>query len=174
MLTASHMWELPFGRGKRFLNDNPLRYALGGWQVSGIFRAASGTYFTAAADATPCACPGNGNYADALHPVTLLKGAGPGQLWFDTSAFGQPGANRFGNAGRNTIPGPGLVNYDVSLVRNFAIRERARLEIRGEFYNVTNTPHFNNPVNNFNAGNFGQITSAYGERDVQLGARFTF
>jgi hypothetical protein len=103
-----------------------------------------------------------------------LKGAGPGQLWFATSAFGQPGPDRFGNAGRNTILGPGLVNYDVSVVRNFSIRERMRLELRDAFYNVTNTPHFNNPINNFNAGNFGQITSASGERDVQLAARITF
>jgi len=174
MLTISHIYELPFGRTKRFLSGHPLRYAFGDWQLSGIFRAASGSYFTASADATPCNCPGNGNFADALRPVNLLKGAGPGQLWFDTSAFGQPGPNRFGTAGRNSILGPGLMNYDVSLVRNFLIRERMRLEIRGEFYNLTNTPHFNNPVGNLNAGNFGQITGAFGERDVQLAARITF
>jgi hypothetical protein len=52
-----------------------------------------------------------------------------------------------------------------------------RLEFRGEFYNLTNTPRFGNPVNNVNAGNFGQITGTLfgeGERDVQLGLRLTF
>ena len=95
-------------------------------------------------------------------------------MWFDTSAFGQPGANRFGTAGRNVLTGPGLVNYDGSIVRNVALRERLRLEIRGELYNLTNTPHFNNPVGNVNAVNFGQITSASGEREVQLAMRLTF
>jgi hypothetical protein len=174
MLTVSHVYELPFGPGKRLANDGWVSYLARGWQLSGILRAASGTRFSALADSTPCNCPGNGNYADALRPVELLKGAGPGQLWFTTSSFGQPGPNRFGTAGRNTVLGPGIVNYDVSIFRNFAVRERMRLELRAEFYNVSNTPHFSNPVNNVNAGNFGQITASSGEREVQLALRLTF
>src|SRR5262249_29453368 len=152
MLTVSHVYELPFGPGKGMLARGPAAVVFGGWQLSGIFRATSGTRFSATADPTPCNCPGNNNYADVLKPVRLLKGAGPGQLWFDTSAFGQPGPNRFGTAGRNIILGPGLVNYDVAIVRNVRVRELMRVEIRAEMYNLTNTPHFGNPVANFNAG----------------------
>jgi len=174
MLVMSHIYELPFGSGKKFLSQSPLRFFVGGWQVNGILRSATGTPFSALADATPCNCPGNGNYADAVAPVRIIGGAGPQQRWFDTSAFVQPGANRFGTAGRNTIRGPGLINYDFSAFRNFRVREGVRIEFRSEFYNLTNTPHFNNPVNSFNAGNFGQVTSSYGEREIQFALRLIF
>jgi len=174
MLTISHLYELPFGSGKRFVNSSPLRFLVGGWQVNGILRAATGAPFTATADSTSCNCPGNGNFADAVAPVRILGGTGPGQLWFDTSAFAQPGPNRFGTAGRNTIRGPGLINYDFSVFRNFRIMEAARIEFRSEFYNLTNTPHFNNPNGNFNSGIFGQVTSSYGERQIQFALRLVF
>jgi hypothetical protein len=174
MLTVSHVYELPFGTGKPFLSRSPVRFVAGGWQVNGILRSATGTPFTATADATSCNCPGNGNFADAVSPVRILGGTGPGELWFSTSSFAQPGPNRFGTAGRNTIRGPGLINYDFSVFRNFRVRERMRIEFRSEFYNLTNTPHFNSPVASFNAGNFGQVTSSYGEREIQFALRLIF
>jgi hypothetical protein len=174
MFNLSHIYELPFGSGKKHLNSGLLSQVLGNWQLNGIFRAVTGAPFTVTADATPCACPGNGNFADALRKPEILRGVGPGQFWFDTAAFGQPGPNRFGTAGRNTVRGPGIVNYDFSVFRVFRIREQTNLEFRAEFYNLTNTPHFNNPVSNFNAGNFGEITSAFGEREIQFALRLTF
>jgi hypothetical protein len=92
----------------------------------------------------------------------------------DRASFAAPGANRFGNAGRNSLRGPGFVSYDLSVVRNFALGEAARLEFRGEAYNLTNTPRWGNPVNNVNDSSFGQILSAAGEREVQLALRLTF
>jgi hypothetical protein len=174
MFNLSHIYELPFGPGKSHLNSGPLSHVVGDWQLNGIFRAVTGAPFTAVADATPCNCPGNANFADSLRKTEILGGVGPGQFWFDTTAFGQPGPNRFGTAGRNTIRGPGIVNYDFSIFRIFRIREQTNLEFRAEFYNLTNTPHFNNPVNNFNLGNFGEITSAFGEREIQFALRLTF
>ncbi len=178
MLTISHLYELPFGKGKPFLRGGgPLAYIVGNWQINGIFRLATGTPFTVTADATPCNCPGNGNFADALRPAQILDGIGPGQKWFDTTAFGQPGANRFGNGGRNIVRGPRLTNYDFSLFRNFPIAERVKAEFRAEFYNISNTPHFSNPSTNLNAGNFGEISSTlggYGNREVQLAFRLIF
>jgi hypothetical protein len=69
-------------------------------------------------------CPGNGNFADALSPVQILGGVVPDQASSTTGSFGVPGANRFGDAGRNTIRGPHLSNYDFPLFRGFAIKER--------------------------------------------------
>jgi hypothetical protein len=177
MFTLSHIFELPVGKGKRYLQSGSLGYLVGNWQVNGILRSVTGTPFTVTADATPCNCPGNGNFADALSPARILGGVGPRQKWFDVTAFGQPGASRFGNTGRNTVRGPGFTNYDFSVFRIFPIRERYRLEFRSEFYNLTNTPHFANPSNNINSGNFGEITSTlggYGNREVQLALRLTF
>jgi hypothetical protein len=180
LLTISHIYELPFGKGKPFLNNGGIAaHILGGWQLNGIFRLATGTPFTATADATACNCPGNsnGNYADALTPVQTLGGIGPGQPWFSTSSFAVPSPNTFGNAGRNSIRGPGLKNYDFSLFRRFSITERFKLEFRGEFYNLTNTPHFSNPDGNVNHGTFGTISSTlsgYGNRQIQTALRLLF
>ncbi len=178
LLTISHVYELPFGKGKTFLNNgNWIAHLLENWQLNGIYRYATGTPFTATADATACNCPGNSNFADAVLPVQSIGGVGGGQAWFSTDSFAVPGPNRFGTAGRNTIRGPHLSNYDFSLFRTFAIRERLRLEFRGEFYNLTNTPHFANPSGNVSSAGFGQITgtlNGYSNRQVQAALRVTF
>jgi hypothetical protein len=177
MLTVSHIWELPIGKGKPFLNSGPAAYILGNWQINGIYRLATGTPFSITTDATPCNCPGNGNYANVLGATSILGGIGPGQKWFDTTAFAAPPPNTFGNAGRNIVRGPRLSNYDMSIFRNFPITERTRLEFRGEFYNLTNTPHFASPSGSLTSGNFGEISSTlggYGNREIQLALRLTF
>ena len=180
LLTVSHLYELPFGKGKPFLNHGGIAAALlSDWQLNGIYRYATGTPFNVTADATPCHCPGNGNFADVVAPVTILGGVGPGQPWFTTSSFAVPGPNRFGNAGRNIVRGPHLSNYDFSLFRIFPVGERLKLEFRGEFYNLSNTPHFANPNGSVSAGpgSFGIITSTlngYGNRQVQTALRITF
>src|SRR6185437_14801806 len=145
--------------------------------LNGIYRYGTGLPFTATADATSCNCPGNSNYADAVSPVSTVGGIGPGQVWFTTSSFAVPGPNRFGNAGRNTIRGPHLSNYDLSLFRTFAVGERFKLEMRGEVYNLTNSSHFTNPSGNISSANFGIITSTlngYGNRQLQVAARLLF
>jgi hypothetical protein len=178
LLTITHLYELPFGKGKAFLNQGGFAaHLLSNWQLNGIYRYATGTPFTATADATLCNCPGNSNYADAVGSLRTLGGVGPNQVWFTTNAFAVPGPNRFGDAGRNTIRGPHLSNYDFSLFRGFSIAERVKLEFRGEFYNLTNTPHFSNPNSNVSSASFGTITSTlsgYGNRQVQTALRVTF
>ncbi len=174
MFVASHIYELPFGKGKPFANSGPAQYILGGWQLNGVFRWVSGAPFTPVADATPCNCPGNSNFADVVGPTNYTGGTGRGLRWFDIASFAAPGANRFGNAGRNSLRGPGFKNYDLSLVRNFNLHERFRAEFRAEAYNLTNTPRWGNPTNNVNNSAFGQILSASGERELQLAVRLTF
>ncbi|MBM3725206.1 MAG: hypothetical protein FJW40_07250 [Acidobacteria bacterium] len=177
MMVFNHLWELPFGKGKPFANTGAMRHVAGGWQVNGIYRAVSGSPFNISADAGPCNCPGNGQFADVVGKYKILGGVGPGQRFFDVSAFAAPGANRFGNAGRNVGRGPNLFNYDFSVFRNFDLREGWKLEFRTEFYNLTNTPQFANPVGNVNAGNFSQITGTIagaGEREVQFALRLRF
>ena len=106
LLTISHTYDLPFGKGEPFLNSGFWSRIVGNWQLNGIFRYATGTPFTASADATACNCPGNGNFADAVAPVETLGGIGPGQPWFTLSSFAVPGPSRFGNAGRRHHPRP--------------------------------------------------------------------
>jgi len=177
MFVLNHIYELPFGRGKKFLRGGAGSWIAGGWQLNGILRAVTGSPFNITADAGSCNCPGNGQFADVVGRYHILGGFGPGQPFFDTSAFAAPGPNRFGNAGRNTAWGPKLRSYDFSVFRHFNLREGWQLEFRSEFYNLTNTPQFANPVGNVNAGNFGQITgtiNSAGEREVQLALRLRF
>ncbi len=174
MFVASHTFELPFGAGKPLLRSGPGRHILGGWQLNGVFRWVSGAPFTPIADATACNCPGNGNYATVVAPARYLRGTGRGELWVDRSSFQAPAANTFGTAGRNSLRGPGFKNYDLSLFRNLRLSERIRLELRGEVYNLTNSPRWGNPVSSINDANFGQILSAGGERELQVAVRLTF
>lgn len=94
--------------------------------------------------------------------------------WFNTACFTLPPTNTFGNAGRNTVTGPGLVNIDFSLSRNFSIREGMRLQFRAEAFNIANYPNFNYPPATQNTASFGQIASANDPRQIQLGLKLVF
>ncbi|MEJ7709908.1 MAG: hypothetical protein WKF84_08625 [Pyrinomonadaceae bacterium] len=108
---------------------------------------------------------------------------GPGQQWFDRSAFAPVTTARFGTTGRNAFRGPGYGNIDLSLFRSFPlsfISESSSLQFRAEAFNITNTPRFGNPNANVSNSNFGTITGTLGnlgsgsERFFRFGLRFGF
>jgi len=176
--------ELPFGKGKHWLNHNRIATAIaGGWQVNGLFVASTGKPFNVTSSTTSLNAPGVGTQrADQVKPeVAILGGTGPGQLYFDTSAFAQVTQARFGTAGFDVLRGPSSFNLDASLFRQFPIRERIRLQFRAEAFNFTNTPHFAAPSGNASSSGFGQITSVLGagregidQRMFRLGLRASF
>ncbi|GAB4369269.1 MAG: hypothetical protein OHK0021_12300 [Bryobacter sp.] len=178
----SGIYELPFGKGKRFATGGPASWLLGGWQVNGLLSALSGQPFSVTAPGTTLNAPGNGQRADLLKPtIEKIGGAGPGQVWYDPSAFGQVRDARFGTAGWNILQSPGIINLDASLFRAFRITERMSLQFRAEAFNLTNTPHFNAPVADVANSRFMQITSTRGtgregidERMFRFGLRFGF
>ena len=100
--------------------------------------------------------------------------------YFDTSAFARVTEVRFGNVGRNTLRGPGVVNLDMSLFRTFKLTQTVDLQFRAEAFNVTNTPHFGLPDGDVNSSNFGQILSlnsdlaAGASRQFRFGLRLSF
>ena len=83
---------------------------------------------------------------------------GTGLLFFDTSAFVAAPTGVIGNAGYNTLRGPGVANVDLSVFRDFKPMERVTIQFRAEALNATNTPHFSNPSGNVTATNYGQVT----------------
>jgi hypothetical protein len=175
LVTINHVYELPFGKGQRMFNNGGIMGAiLGHWQLSGVFRHASGTPFTPTAPATNCNCAGGSAYADVTGTPVYPGLQGPGQLWVSPSTFALPAVNTHGNAGRDILRGPGWTSYDGNVVRKFAIRERTTLEFRMEAQNVFNHPHFGNPAATVGNATFGQITSSSGERQAQVGLRLTF
>lgn len=146
----SGAWELPFGKGKRWLNDNAVVSALtGGWQLSWLYGAFSGTPFSVTSSGTSLNAPGSTQRADQVKSeVKKLGGIGVGTPFYDPTAFAQVTQARFGTVGFNTLQTPGTSNLDLGLFREFNITEGIKLQFRAEAFNATNTPHFAGPGNN--------------------------
>ena len=173
----SYVYDLPFGRGRAMGADwNPVTDAvLGGWQLNGIVTLSTG--FPLRPTAANTARAGNGYLRPNNNGQSAkLSGAVVERLdrYFDTSVFSQPEPFTFGNAGR-LIPDvrrPALTNWDFSVFKNFALTEALSLQVRGEFFNFTNTPVFASPNTAVNNRNFGRITrQANAPRQIQFGLK---
>ncbi len=171
----SYIYEVPFGKGKRWLHSGVGRWALGDWQVGGILTMQTGLPLSITTSSATLNAPGNGNRPNVNGKPEIFGRVGRGQLWFDTSRFSAPAPATYGTLGRNVLSGPGLVNLDFSAFRRFRVTERIGGELRFEFFNFTNTPHFNNPNGGFGSAGFGEVTTAQADqRSVQLGMKVTF
>ena len=190
-LHITNLTELPFGPGKRWLSGGGLLAAVaGGWQVNNIVSVYSGTPFTVTASGTSLNAPGNTQMADRVADhVEILGGVGRGNSYFDPRAFAPVTEERFGNAGFNTVRGPGYAEWDMGLFRRFTLARGSTLQFRLEAFNVTNTPQFNNPGANVSSlrlnpdgsirslNGFTEITSTRGsrsERQFRVGLRLGF
>lgn len=170
-MTLSYLWELPFGKGKPMLNiGGPVNFILGGWQTNGILTVQTGLPFSPVLQTSTT--NGTGSRPDVVGKISY---PGTLQRWFDPSAFASPAQYTYGNAGRNILFGPGRTNWDMSLFKNFVIREQTRFELRAEAFNVFNHPQFGLPNQNIGNAQVGQITSTVGNpRQLQMGLRFQF
>ncbi len=146
----SGAWELPFGKGKRWLAGNAVASAVtGGWQLSWLYGAFTGYPFSVTASGTSLNAPGSTQRADQVKAdVQKLGGIGVGKPYYDPTAFAPVTTARFGTVGFNTLTSPGTSNLDLGLFREFRITEGIKLQFRAEAFNATNTPHFSAPGNN--------------------------
>ncbi len=112
---------------------------------------------------------------DNLDYVKANNAAGFFQ-WFGAAAFKAPTPGLWGTTPKNYVRGPGRNNFNLSLFKSFMINEErgTRFELRFEGFNVFNHTQFNGVSNSLASGNFGQITSAFDARDIQIGAKFYF
>ncbi|HYY58603.1 MAG TPA: hypothetical protein VE842_14820, partial [Pyrinomonadaceae bacterium] len=180
-LSVSYSYDLPFGRGRAFLSDRGLVSTIvGGWQTNGIVTLQTGRPFTVALlpeidnSGTGRSTLGFlGNDRPNVTGDASLNARTPEQ-WFNTAAFAFPPRGTFGNAGRNILEGPGTENVNVSLVKNAALSERLRLQLRAEFFNLFNHPNFNLPDNFLGSPTFGRILSAQSPRHIQFGLKLLF
>jgi hypothetical protein len=174
---TSVLYDLPFGHGRRFDIGNPLLNAIGGnWQINGISTIRSGLPFTPelgfssanTGDPRPSRI-GNGNFPADQRSINN---------WFDKSAFVAAPFYEFGNAGRDILEGPGAVNFDISVFKNFPVRqfgEAGNVQFRGELFNAFNHPQFGNPNNRVDLAQGGTITSlSHDMRIVQFGLKVLF
>jgi hypothetical protein len=172
---VSYIYELPWGRGKRWLQHGPLAAVVGNWQISGIttFGAGMPVPITAPSNTR---LPGVGGYADRLRSGYLPPKERTLDRWFDTKAFAAPALYTFPTGSRTEpdVRTPGIKTFDMSLSRIQRIRERASLQFRAEFFNAFNTPQFGAPTGSVTSVDFGRILSASGERNIQFGLRLAF
>jgi len=181
VVAIGHTWQLPFGPGRPILPDvkGAVRQIVGGWEFTGITQIESGLPFS------PTLNNNSSINADISLRPDIITGVDPydvpgGQtrdLWFNPAAYRIPAPYMFGNAGRNSLRGPGLFTADWGLHKAFFIGENRDLTLRWEVYNVFNTTNLNLPNGGVDAGagSAARITSLYSPmRQMQLGLRFQF
>ena len=179
ILNINYIYNIP---GFDHSTNTLARTALGGWQFSGVTVAQSGTpapiTYTGALDTVGL---GGGTTVrpDLVAPVSYPKKR---LAWFSTNSFADPappwlgGPNSgFGSARKDVVVQPGLFNFNWSLFKNIPFKaEGPSLELRFEFFNVFNHTEFNNIDQSSGDANFGQVTTAYDPRTIQLGGKFHF
>ena len=175
------LWEMPFGKGHRFMNRGGALNALfGGWQLSGTTMRQSGHYFsiTVPNARTLLGATAIGDWwPDRVASVRLDNPTI--DKWFNTSSVvlprGADGAYHFGNAGRSIVEGDHPFNLDAGLMKSFRLTERFRTQFRWETFNVTNTTTFADPNASLGNPDFGKSRASTSlPRQLQFALRLSF
>ena len=178
VFVGSVVWAIPFGRGpvERSRARELVNGVLGGWQLSGILTAESGTPFSVLMNCADINAQGNNCRPNVIASGALASGQQSIKEWFNTSAFVIPATPEYGDAGRNILRAPGVNDIDLALSKSFpwGSLETRRLQIRSEFFNTLNHTNLGVPVNSIDSPAFGTITSAAPGREIQFGARLEF
>lgn len=177
-LIGSVVWEIPFGRGpaEGSRAREAVKNVLGGWQLSGILLAETGTPFSAVMSCADINAQGNNCRPNLTTPGALSLDRHSINEWFNTASFMIPSTPAYGDAGRNILRAPGTSNIDLALSKSFpwGNSETRRLHIRSDFFNTLNHANLGVPVNSIDSPAFGTISSALPGREIQLGARLEF
>ena len=178
--TMSFSYDLPFGAGRAFATRGWAAAVFGNWQTAGIVSLQSGRPFTVALlseldnSNTGRAALGFG-FNDRPNVVGNPDMQNPSaDAWFNTDAFERPPFGSFGDAGRNSVDGPGFANVNLALVKHAAVAGGARLQFRIEAFNLFDRLNLGLPDSFLGSPTFGQISSAGEARRMQLGVRLLF
>jgi len=171
------VYELPFGRGKRFGGSMPrlMDALVGGWMIDGITNYQSGGAFGISAT-NVCRCFNTGSYANSKGYSGKLEGRAEDRLarWFDTGAFSQPDAFTIGSMGprSSNLRNDKVANWDLSLSKDFHPIEKLRVQVRADALNAWNHPRFSGPNTSVTSGSFGVVSSqSNAPRQVQFGVK---
>lgn len=188
-LTVNYLYELPFGRGRKFdISNRVLDSIAGGWSVSGITVYRTGAPFSIAFAVPSSVIGWWGGRADAVAGADVYSGQSGshdivnGVPWFNVNAFAPPQKWAYGNSQRNSVFGPGFWNWDLGVQKNFSITEKVRLQLRADGLNALNHFNLGNPsatIPNTRDGGLadpraGKIFSGSGSRVIQLGLKLMF
>jgi len=175
-VSGMYLYELPFGQDKHWFTSGTAAHILEGFSISGSFTFATGTPLTpsyAAASSDVARGTAGSLRPDRVAGISLIAGGGSQKEWFNTAAFTAP-TGPYGNASRNSIPGPGTVENNMSLAKTMQLGDTRSLEFRATANNVFNTVQYSTVDSNVDSLTFGQVTSAGTMRQFQFTARFRF
>ncbi len=184
---TSYIYELPFGRGRKYLSASPrvVDFVLGGWQWQGINTLQSGVPYSVTIS-TDRANTGVSQRPDSIAKPVELQDI---NCWYFTSAnpackallpnqadtFALPALYTYGNSGRNILRGNRLVQLDMSLIKKFKLTETKVFDFRAQCYNITNTTSFSNPSTTENLATGGTITSTRNQpRLYEFSLKFSY
>jgi carboxypeptidase family protein len=177
-MVNSVLFELPFGKGRKFLNRGGLtNVLLGNWEFGTLFNVQTGFPLTVV---TGRDLSNTGAGFDRPNVVSgkdgnLDRDERSAARWFNTAAFVTQAPGTFGNSGRNTIISPGIVQWDASLLKNFYFHENKSLQFRFEAFNAANHANLGNPSLSVVAADFGRIAGTRGTmRELQFGLKLIF
>jgi Carboxypeptidase regulatory-like domain len=186
-VVMSPIIDLPFGRGRRWVQNGIANQVLGGWSLSSIVTLQSGSPFGVQVNNGPRDILGDQADGKNLRPDLIgnpelpdsLKGKPAtggvrGIQWFDPESFAVPARFTHGNAPRTVMTGPGYVNFDIAVLKNFSLAERHRLQFRWEMFNAFNTPSFGVPGSTLGAGGFGISGAGASDREMQFALKYMF
>jgi Carboxypeptidase regulatory-like domain len=168
---VNFIYDLPIFRSTQ---NRLLKTALGGWQVSGIVTMESGLPINLGLSGGQGGnFVGGANRPDGTGSVSYPHTV---QQWFDPTAFTSPAVGDYGTLGHNALRGPGRDNWNLSIFKSFTFSEArgSRLELRLETFNTWNHTQFNGTDNTLGDSRFGQVTSAFDPRILQLGGKIYF
>lgn len=171
----SSTYDLPWGKGRKWLHRGLAANALGGWTIGSVVNMQSGGPFTVVTQAnTTNVFSAGGQRANVIADPRLPVSERTVQRWFNTDAFVAPAAYTFGNAGRGLIRGDGRIGFDFSINKNFFFGENKSVTFRVDMFNAFNHPDFGLPGRSLGGAGFGTISSATDPRTMQLGLRVSF
>jgi hypothetical protein len=170
--SVNFVYDLPIFR---HTENRFVKTTLGGWEVSGIVTITSGLPINPqltggqSGNGLPNATNRPDQVASVSYPHSVAQ-------WFSTSSFAFPALGAFGDAGHNSLRGPGRDNWNISLFKSFVLSETrgSRFELRVETFNTWNHTELNQVSNGLGSSNFGQVTSAFDPRIFQLGGKIYF
>src|SRR5262249_35281765 len=146
------------------------RLLLGGWQLADITTVRSG-YSLSPGLSVPR--QGLGARPDVI-AGSPLEGKKTVAQWFNTQAFTAPAAGYFGNGGTGILTGPHLINFDMTLSKDFRVFEKQTVQFRAELFNIFNHTNFTSVATAFGSGTLGQVTAAADPRIAEFSLRFHF
>ncbi|MBI3678796.1 MAG: TonB-dependent receptor [Acidobacteria bacterium] len=177
---TAFVYDLPVGHGRRFAGgmNRVADLMAGGWQVSGIVRFSTGLPVRLTAPSLIAQYGFGTQYPNVTKGSDVALARRTPEKWFNTAAFSAPAPYTVGNSPRRLpqLRADNQKNADLAILKNFRVKERARVQFRAEAFNLTNTPQFAWPDTAFGSTTFGVVsgTMNIGPRNIQMGLKIDF